>query len=236
MKKILVLMLAAALALSLVACGGDSGAGDNNTPSGGNRDTTSTDTPSGGMTKEEMLEQATECDAAEIAGETANNVARATQTYCGKILSIKGTIGEISADHIQIDSNSIVRFKVYLPIDDIANLENGQLVTIVGNTGAEITEEPLGPGIPQNIYVYEVNPAYFVTDKYEYTGTPINENDDFPGAWNVEFSNVGNPEYRRLVYFDSSIDVSQYEGKEITFSAKNVGGFKGHYYDAVIVE
>lgn len=51
MKKLLALILAAALALSLVACGGGSGAGDTNTPStpsGGNGDTTSTDTPSGG--------------------------------------------------------------------------------------------------------------------------------------------------------------------------------------------
>jgi len=46
MKKILALMLAAALALSLVACGGGSGAGDNKTPSTGNGDTTSTDTTS----------------------------------------------------------------------------------------------------------------------------------------------------------------------------------------------
>ena len=48
MKKLLALMLAAALALFLVACGGDSGAGDTNTPSTGNEDTTSTDTPSDG--------------------------------------------------------------------------------------------------------------------------------------------------------------------------------------------
>ncbi len=48
MKKLLTLILAAALALSLVACGGDSGARDTNTPSTGNEDTTSTDTPSGG--------------------------------------------------------------------------------------------------------------------------------------------------------------------------------------------
>jgi hypothetical protein len=34
MKKLLALMLAAALALSLVACGGGNGAGDTNTPSG----------------------------------------------------------------------------------------------------------------------------------------------------------------------------------------------------------
>ena len=58
MKKLLALMLTAALALSLAACGGDSGAGDTNTPStpsGGNGDTTSTDTPSvgGDSTSEE---------------------------------------------------------------------------------------------------------------------------------------------------------------------------------------
>lgn len=216
MKRTLALLLTLVMCLALCACGRENSAPE--------------------MTKEKMLEQATECTAAEIAGETANNVARATQTYCGKTLSIRGLIGEICADHIQIESNSIVRLKVYLPVEDIANLESGQLVTIVGNTGAEITEEPLWPGIPQNIYVYEVNPAHFVTDRYEYTGAPIDENDSFPGAWNVEFSNVANPQYRRLVYFDSSIDVSQYEGKEITFSAKNVGGFEGHYYDAVIVE
>ena len=48
MKKLLALILAAALALSLVACGGGGGADDNNTPSGGNGDATSTDTPSSG--------------------------------------------------------------------------------------------------------------------------------------------------------------------------------------------
>lgn len=48
MKKLLALMLAAALALSLAACGGDSGAGDTNTPGTGNGDTTGTDAPSGG--------------------------------------------------------------------------------------------------------------------------------------------------------------------------------------------
>lgn len=47
MKKLLALILAATLALSLVACGGDSGAGDNNTPStssGGESNTPPTST------------------------------------------------------------------------------------------------------------------------------------------------------------------------------------------------
>ena len=248
MKKLLALILAAVLALSLVACGGGGGAGDtnttNDTPSTGNGDTTSTDTPIGGgddstsgMTKEEMLEQAIECTASDISNDTVENIAKATQTYCGKVLSIKGEIAEIKADHIQLETSS-TRFKVYLPVDDIVNLKNGQLVTIVGNTGAEITEEPLAAGIPQNVYAYEVNPAYFVTDRYEYTGIPKNENDSFPGAWDVEFPNAANREYLRLVYFDDSVDVSQYEGQEITFSAKAFRSSNAlfDYYDAVIIE
>lgn len=231
MKKTLSLILAAALAISLAACGG--GSGGSSTSGSGNRDAASTDTSSGGMTKEEMLEQAVERTAVDIASDTGENIARATQEYCGKTFLMKGRIGKINTDHITIETGT-VRFKVYLPVDDIVNLENGQDVTIVGKTGAEIKEEPLGPGIPQNVYVYEVSPAYFVTDRYEYTGIPKSENDSFPGAWNVEFPDSYNPEYLRLVYFDDSVDVSQYEGKEITFSAKY--SESRHFYDAVIVE
>lgn len=243
MKKFLALMLAAALALSLVACGGGGGADDTNTPSGGNGDTTSTDTPSGGedsatsMTKEEMLEQAIECTAGEIAVETSNNIAKAKQTYCEQTLSIYGWIFEISTDHITI-SGGDTNFEVYLPSEDIVNLESRQYVTIVGNTGAEIREEPMAPGIPQNVYIYEVSPAYLVADRYERTGIPKSENDSYPGAWNVEFPDSNNPERLRLVYFDDSIDVSQYEGKEITFSAKIFpnSNWNNEYHDAIIVE
>ena len=241
MKKLLALLLVAALALSLVACGGDSGAGDTNTPkdtpSTGNEDTASADTPSGGMTKEEMLEQATEYTAGEIAGDTGSNIAKAKQTYCEKTLSIYGRVSEISTDHIRISGGS-ADFEVYLPVEDIVNLESRQYVTIVGNTGAEIREEAIAPGIPQNVYIYEVSPAYLVTDRYERTGIPKSKNDSFPGAWNVEFPDSNNPELLRLVYFDDSIDVSQYEGKEITFSAKIFpdSNWNNVYHDAVIIE
>lgn len=241
MKKILALMLAAALTLSLVACGGGSGAGDtntpNDTPSTENGDTTSTDTPGGGMTKEEMLEQATEYTAGEIAGDTGDNIAKAKQTYCEKILSIYGRVSKINTDNITI-SGGTADFEVYLPVEDVVNLESGQYVTIVGNTGAEIREEAIAPGIPQNVYIYEVSPAYFVTDRYERTGIPKSKNDSFPGAWNVEFPDSNNPELLRLVYFDSSVDVSQYEGKEITFSAKIFpdSNWNNVYHDAIIVE
>ena len=80
--------------------------------------------------------------------------------------------------------------------------------------------------------------AYLVTDRYEYTGIPKNENDSFPGAWNVEFPNAANRQYLRLVYFDDTIDVSKYEGEEIKFSAKAFRSSSSlfDYYDAIIIE
>lgn len=211
MKRTLTLFLALLMALALVGCGG----GENSTSS---------------MTKEEMLEQATECSETTISNDTVENIARAKQAYCGKTLLIKGQITEIGTNHITMGGGN-TNIEVYLQVEDIVNLEYKQYITIVGNMGEEITEGTFSPGIPQVLYTYEVNPAYLVTDKYEYTGTPESKNDSFPGAWNVEFSNVSNPQYRRLVYFDSSVDVSQYAGEEITFSAKSVDG---KYYDAVI--
>ena len=184
-------------------------------------------TPS--MTKEEMLEQATECSAATINNDTLDNAARAKQTYCGKTLQIKGSVTDISVDHITMGLPNL-NIEVYLSNEDILEVENGLLITIVGYMGEEIVEGTVAPGIPQKIYTYEVKSAYLVTDRYEYTGTPKSENDSFPGAWNVEFPNDA---YLKLVYFDDSIDVSQYVRKEITFSAKNIDG---KYYDAVIVE
>ena len=116
MKKLLALILAAALALSLVACGGDSGAGDTNTPGTGNGDTTSIDTPS--MTKEEMLETAEDGNISELNHLIAENILSAKQAYCGKVLTFRGNIYGIKEDCITFNhgKGSII---VYLPAEDI---------------------------------------------------------------------------------------------------------------------
>ena len=128
MKKLLALILAAALALSLVACGGDSGAGDTNTPSGGNGDTTSTDTPS--MTKEEILETAEDGDIYELNHLISENILNAKQSYCGKNLILKSTVDEIKEDCI-VFNHGMGSVIVYLPSEDIVNLKTNQTITIV---------------------------------------------------------------------------------------------------------
>ena len=96
MKKLLALIFAAALALSLVACGGDSGAGDTNTPSGGNGDITGTDTPSGetGSTpdneKESLLSSASEFSGQEFITALNNNPLKAKQDRIGNAYIFTG--------------------------------------------------------------------------------------------------------------------------------------------------
>ena len=240
MKRLLALMLAAALALSLVACGGGNGAGDTNTSSTGNGDTTSTDTPS--MTKEEMLETAEDGNISELHHLIAENILSAKQAYCGKVLTFRGNIYGIKEDYITFNhgKGSII---VYLPAEDIVNLKTDQWVTIIGLTNDEfITTKESRGGEPTSDYTDCImEQAYLVTDRYEYTGIPKNENNSHPGAWDVEFPDSNNPAYLRLVYFDDSIDVSQYVGKEITFSAKAIDGdyFESafvDYIDAIIIE
>ena len=71
MKRLLALILTAALALSLVACGGGTGYNDPpTTSSGSNGDTTSTDTPSGGEESENPGDTSTDEDNQLVVGET----------------------------------------------------------------------------------------------------------------------------------------------------------------------
>lgn len=238
MKKLLALILAAALALSLVACGGGSGAGDNSSPSGGNGDTTSTDTPSGGgedstpsMTKEEMLQIAEDGDVSELNSLIAENIVSAKQAYCGKTLIMEHTVDEIKEDCI-IFNHGMGSVIIHLPEEDIISLKTKQYITIVGITNDEFIttkESRYGP-MAFDYTDCVMEQAYLVADRYEYTGTPKSKNSDFNGAWNVEFQNHS---VQQLVYFDESIDVTQYVGKEITFSAKVIDG---KYYDIIIID
>lgn len=165
MKKLLALMLAAALALSLVACGG----------SGGTGDTTSTNTPSGGedsapsMTKEEMLEQAEEVSHSDIQNVSIENIANAKLLYCNKILKLRGTIRTINENYIvigQYPADYVV--DVYLPIEEIVTLKEGMVISVVGKTTDEILDETENVGGSSfNYSHYQMPSAYLVLEDYE---------------------------------------------------------------------
>lgn len=212
MKKILQLILAATLMLSLAACGGKG-----TTSNGSNT-----------MSKEEMLEVAEVAEEVEMYNALFENIVNAKQTYCGKILEVKAPVLTIEEDYIEV-GQTVGALIVYLPEEDIINLKPLQWITVVGRTKDDIqTETQVMGGTEWERQYFVMEQAYLVTDRYEYTGTPKSENDSYTGAWNVEFPDQI---MQRVVYFDDGIDVSQYVGEEITFTAKVIDGI---FYDAMI--
>ena len=143
MKKAITTLLAAALLLSLVACGG--GNGNTNTPTGGGNDTPTTTTPSEPTTtpeptplsKDEMLAIAEEISSlGDLTSELNGNKAKAA-SYVGKTIKIKATIWQIDTEYIAMSTNTnILVLRVYLPLDELANLKTMTNITIVG----EVTE------------------------------------------------------------------------------------------------
>lgn len=86
MKKLLVLMLSAVLTLSLAACGGNgdpTDAGDEAAP----QESASMDQ---GVTKEDLLADATEVTVENMMNDINNNMAKANTMYMGKTFLISG--------------------------------------------------------------------------------------------------------------------------------------------------
>ena len=243
MKKLLALTLAAALALSLVACGGGSGAGDNKTPSTGNGDTTSTDTSSGGgedstqaadsMTKEEMLQIAEEVLWVDMQNASAENIARAKQQYCNKVIQLEGEIFSIEEDHIVMGGGGADYYiDIYLPLEEILMLEPGQVISVVGKTTDEIIEatEHIAEYTFDNSY-YQMPNAYLIKDTVEWNcktrGPSMNDNYD----WIVEFENSN---ILRHVHFSDSVDINTLGlSMELKLSGKQIDN---NLYDAIIIE
>lgn len=110
MKRLLALLLAAVMAVSLTACGGAS--------------------------KEDMLAQATEADPdylQDIVDEAKANEARLVNNYEGQIVTHSGiVVSDISSSGTVTVGLSTVRFYFDLAEDEIEQFEVGDLISFVG--------------------------------------------------------------------------------------------------------
>ena len=208
MKTRLALMLSAAFRVARAACGGGSGS----------------------MTREEMLEVAEVADEVEIGTALFENIANAKQAYCGKVLEVTSLVSAIDEDSVSLGQAGTF-LTAYLPEEDIAKLQPQQTITVVGITNDDIqTETQVMGGTEWERQYLVMEEAYLVTDRYEFTGTLKSENKSYTGAWNVEFPGQA---VQKVVYFDDGVDVSQFVGKEITFTAQVIDFM---YYHAVITQ
>ena len=159
MKKILALLLAAVMCLSLAACGGD-----------GTDNKTENEATNEAVSNEDIWNSAEEISAEKLWENIGGNAAKA-ETYVGKTLKITGTVIEIEKDNCYIMShaneNSTINhfedgvkfdcefgIRVYLEAEELAELNIGDVITFAGVVDSTGDEEY---GVAEAIVLYFKN-------------------------------------------------------------------------------
>lgn len=218
MKKLLTILLVAVLALSLAACGGGS------------------DTPEAAtMTKDEMLKDATEVTMSELYDSTYNNVLKAKEDYCDKVIQVTTAVVEIQDDHAVLSNTSIldeVVLDVYLPTEELMELQVNQRVTVIG-ISSDIEKGTISwGGVSVNPNHFIMNQAYITQLKFEITGKLNSET-------SISVPKSGESGYiMDTIEFAEGIDASQYVGQTITVLGKIINRSNGFIdiLDAEIAE
>ena len=232
MKKLIALFLEAIMCLSLIACGGG-----NDAPEATDAPTETPAPEEVKMTKEEMLAIAEEYTAGNIQNDSIENIARAKMKYCNKTILLSGTVRSIQEDYIELSASYGANYMidVYLPLEELVLLEQGQYITVVGTTTDEIIDASENVAEYTFDYShYQMPDAYFVKDTLEVTGILKGVSNSYAPAFNIQ---IGESNVLKLIYFAESVDTSTLEyGQEITFVAKAVSkNDNWHYYDAEII-
>ncbi len=213
-KRFLALLLAAVLPLSLTACGGNgNGAGSSD---GASAEATTS--------KEELLEQAENITFTELLTALQENKLRAQETYVGNVYTYSECVTAIEEDYAEL-SGSV---KVYLPKDDLMNLNVDERITVVGTIDSldltETSETINGFEFSSTAPAVEMKPAYYVDNRFEVTG-PIEmrymklvelsgsvvDQTGLESAWLFEMSSdMG------MVNLEEAIPVEHHVGQNIT--------------------
>lgn len=231
MKKIFALLLALLMTIAMVACGEETASAEDN-------NTATEENTSNVTAKDDMLAEALSVDYTTINNDSFDNLAKAKSLYCNATLKLDGVVCEIKEDHVRIGNGVSWGVSVYLPVEELIDLEKWQRIVVVGKTTDEIIKETNFTG---TLSLYQMPEAYLVDDYFEYQVTLKGKNESYEGAWNIL---LGNSSYANLVYFADGVDLSSYNtssngnpGEDITILAKSK--FDNYsswvYYDATII-
>ena len=240
MKKLIPLLLTLVMCLSLCACDGKDISAAAPDAAGDAPQEPAID-PEKPLSKEEMLAVAEKYSMSDIQNDLMYIGSGFEDKFLDKTLLLSGWVEDIGEDHIKlfdVYGFNTYMMDVYLPADELALLQKGQYITVVGNTTDEITDMEVSvAGQPTRTYFYYQMPdAYFVEEgRVEVTGTLRNRNFEFFPAFDIVID-----DHWELVYFADSVDTTQLKSyQEIRFSAKRIkSGYDvlGYYYDAEILE
>lgn len=206
MKKLLTLLLVALMTFSMVACGEETTSAETN----------KTDIA---ITKEEMLENASELNISELKGSIMENPVRAQETYVGNCYTYSGYVLNINNDSAQIGlADTEYYFTVYLSNDDLVQLDKNELVTVVGTVSDVNSEtkkiEYTGGSYEKSVIVGTIQDAWLVTDTYELTGTLKMYANSFYYAGGIQYHNTDEPNAWYLIVQDGD-KTKEYYLKEI---------------------
>lgn len=250
MKKVIALMLAAAMCVCLVACGEKTATAEAENPevsvvteseSPEITDAVEAEVPETVvLTKDEMLSSAQALTREEI-DKSLGNVAFA-KSLIGNTYTFGGDVFSVAEDHAVVTfyitdeqgaygtgANMMVA-NLYLPLEELISLETEQRLSFVGVLEDVSThDESIPDWGTQSVIDMVFKNVAVVSDRFEETGKLHSKNASYgEDAWNIKFPNN---DYLSVVHFRD--DVSAYQGKEITYSYKVTGD---GCIDAYIVE
>lgn len=181
MKRVLPLILAAALMLSLAACSENTGeninAADNDFFNN--------------------LESAQETTLDEIRETLVENETKAVDTYVGNIYTLSGFVRDITTEYCILQYEEVPQFEmqVYLSEDELINIFKGELITVVGEISS-FSE-------PDEFFLRsaEMKNAQYVGNTAEITGEIV----DF-GSWNGnDYCRVSTADITNVVMSDVAV-------------------------------
>ncbi len=129
-NKAFIMTLFLSVGLTLAACGNSQNAGAE-LSAGAESNTVIEETSDSSEELDELLATAIELDGYTFYKEYDSNKVKVSSQYEGTACLVEGTIDEIESDHIAVvDSN--LKVNVYLPTEEIIELEKDQFVQVVG--------------------------------------------------------------------------------------------------------
>ena len=198
MKRMASLILAILVGLLLCACGS-------------NAETAQTTEPTEKVvSKEEMLQSAEEIPLVQINDDTFDNIVKAKQLYCGKVIKLSGIVYQIQEGRVILraeEHNTLGKAGIAVSLSDeeLMLLGKGQKIDVVGQISDDTENYVNIANFNYESTFFLMTQAYVVQDRYEVTGELGGANTSFEPSYDFA---IGGSNFYNRVYFAENVDTS----------------------------
>lgn len=133
MKKMVALLLAAVMCLSLAACGSNE-----------HTDVPQENETQAQATKDELLAQAKEVDANDINNACYENLVKAKSDYCNQTLQLTGMIKTFGDNYVELTGVNAAKYlvDVYLPEEELLKLKSDKVLLLWDKRQMKLKRKP----------------------------------------------------------------------------------------------